>query len=71
LADRWTLPYYLDVGTGDSDLTYQTSAGISYAAGESFNVVLLYRYLKWEFDSSSNFDNLSFEGPMLGGVYRF
>jgi hypothetical protein len=71
LADRWALPYYLDVGTGDSDLTYQTSAGISYAAGESFNVALLYRYLKWEFDSSSELDNLSFEGPMLGGVYRF
>ena len=71
LADRWALPYYLDVGAGDSDLTYQTSAGISYAAGDSFNVALLYRYLKWEFDSSSKFDELSFEGPMLGGVYRF
>lgn len=71
LNDRWFLPYYADVGTGDSDLTYQTSAGVSYAASDSFNIALLYRYLKWEFDSSYGLDELSFEGPMLGGVYRF
>ncbi len=26
LADKWYLPYYLDVGTGQSDLTWQASA---------------------------------------------
>jgi opacity protein-like surface antigen len=71
LAERWSLPYYLDVGTGDSDLTYQASAGISYRISESFNVALAYRYLKWEFDSGVELQDISFDGAMLGVVYRF
>lgn len=26
----WLIPYYIDVGTGDSDLTWQASTGIAY-----------------------------------------
>src|SRR4029453_4711191 len=29
-SGRWTLPFYLDVGAGDSDLTWQAAAGVSY-----------------------------------------
>jgi len=30
---RWAIPYYLDVGTGDSALTWQGVAGIEYRYG--------------------------------------
>ena len=27
LSGRWFMPFHLDVGTGDSDVTWQTTAG--------------------------------------------
>jgi len=30
LTDKWYAPYYLDVGTGDSDFTWQIVAGVGY-----------------------------------------
>jgi hypothetical protein len=27
---QWFIPYYLDIGTGDSDLTWQAVAGAGY-----------------------------------------
>ena len=71
LAERWSLPYYLDVGTGDSDLTYQATAGISYRINDKFNAAFVYRYLKWEFDSSFDIQDINFNGPLLGVIYRF
>jgi hypothetical protein len=50
LNDQWYVPYYLDVGTGDSDLTWQIAAGVGY----KFNwgdVNILYRYMDWDFSS--------------------
>ncbi len=29
----WSVPYYLDVGTGDSDLTWQGLLGLAYSFG--------------------------------------
>ena len=28
---RWFVPYYVDIGTGDSDFTWQAMAGIGYS----------------------------------------
>jgi len=28
---KWFVPYYLDVGTGESDLTWQAMGGIGYS----------------------------------------
>jgi len=70
LTDKWYAPYYLDVGTGDSDFTWQIAAG----AGYRFNwgeVNLLYRYMDWDFKSGSDLDNLSLSGPMLGAKFSF
>jgi len=30
LSKRWYLPYYVDIGTGDSDLSWQGMAGASF-----------------------------------------
>lgn len=70
-ADRkWSLPFYLDVGTGQSDSTWQAAAGISYAFkwGE---VSALWRHLDYNFKSGSNVKDLNFDGPMIGVTWRW
>jgi len=64
------VPYYVDVGTGQSDLTWQASAGLAYRFHWG-DVSLLYRYIKWEFDASSPLDNIAFSGPLLAAKFVF
>lgn len=70
LNDRWFLPYYLDVGTGDTDLTWQAFGGIGYEFdwGE---VSLTYRYLVYDQGSDKILQDVAFGGPKLGIVFRF
>ena len=70
LSKSWFLPYYLDVGTGQSDFTWQGFGGVGYAF-EPVDIVLGYRYIYWDFDSSSDFDDIDFSGPLLGAVFNF
>lgn len=70
LAGDWFLPFYLDVGTGDSDLTWQVLAGIGYRFDWG-DVSLAYRYLKWDLGSSSPIDDIGFSGPHLTATFRF
>jgi hypothetical protein len=67
---RWFVNYLADVGTGESDLTYQGILGLGYDFGWG-SVVGAWRYMGYEFDSSSHVQNLSFNGPLLGVVLRF
>jgi len=67
---EWFVPYYADVGIGDSDLTWQGIAGIGYAFdwGE---VIAAWRYLKYDFKSGKKLDNLTFNGPAVGLSFRW
>ncbi len=67
---EWFVPYYLDIGTGDSDLTWQAMAGIGYAYpwGE---VIATWRYLDYNFKSSSKVNDLKMNGPLLGVAFRW
>jgi hypothetical protein len=70
LDDHWFVPYYIDVGTGDSDLTWQAAGGIGYAFkwGE---VRLKYRYLSYDQGSNGLLQDAAFGGPQLGVGFRF
>ena len=70
LSGNWFVPFYLDVGTGDSDLTWQALAGVGYRFHWG-DVSLAYRYLKWDLGSSSPIDDISFSGPQLTATFRF
>lgn len=70
LNDKWYLPYYADVGTGQSDLTWQVAAGVGYKFKYA-DVLLSYRYLDYEFKSDSNIDDMNFKGPLLGAKFYF
>lgn len=70
LNDKWFLPYYFDIGTGESDLTYQLYGGIGYRFSK-IDLSAGYRYLRWNFDDDTVFDNLYQTGPMVGIKFRF
>jgi hypothetical protein len=70
LNERWFLPYYFDVGTGDSDITWQATAGVGYAFdwGE---VNLMYRHLAYDQSDNKPLQDIAFSGFKLGVGFRF
>ena len=70
LNDKWYLPYYADVGTGQSDLTWQAQAGVGYKFKHA-DALLTYRYLHYEFDSGDALDDLTDKGPQVGAKFYF
>lgn len=70
LNENWFLPYYADIGAGDSDLTYQALGGIGYRFGWG-DIKLVYRYLKYEMADDKPLQDLDVSGPALGIGFRF
>ena len=70
LPGRWYMPYYLDIGTGDPDFTWEAFLGVGYRF-QNFDVVLGYRHLDWEFDSPSLISDLDVSGPVFGAKFTF
>lgn len=67
---KWFMPYYFDVGTGQSDLTWQAMVGVGYAFAWG-DVIAAYRHLDYDFDSSSTLRDLSFTGPAIAVAFRW
>ncbi len=71
LSKRWFIPYVLDVGTGDSDYTWQALAGVGYEFNK-FKLLAVYRYMHWEFDDSFKLlEDLTVKGPAVGAIFTF
>jgi hypothetical protein len=70
LDDGWSLPYYADIGTGESELTWQLAGGVAYSFRQA-EVALWYRHMAWEFDDGDALSRISFSGPMLSGSWWF
>ncbi|WP_434053795.1 MAG: hypothetical protein RDA78_02475 [Roseibium sp.] len=70
IAKNYFITYYADVGTGQSDITWQALAGVGYRF-KKFDAILGYRYLGWDFDSKANLDSLDIHGPMIGIKVNF
>lgn len=67
---RWFVPLYVDVGTGQSRLTWQVNAGVGYQFDWGA-VVVSWRYLDYDFKSGSHVADLSFSGPLIGASFKF
>jgi len=67
---NWSLPYYLDVGTGDSDLTWQAIAGVSYAYGWG-DLIMSYRHFEYDGGPLGLMEGFSFSGPLFGAQFSF
>ncbi|WP_415407948.1 hypothetical protein ACLHDG_05285 [Sulfurovum sp. CS9] len=68
--ENWYMPYYADIGTGDSELTYQLFAGVGYRYDWG-DVKLGYRYIGYEMDDDKIIDNLDLSGAVLGVSFKF
>jgi len=67
---RWFVPYYLDIGTGQSRFTWQAYAG----AGYSFDwgdLLAAWRYIDYRMKSGDAVEELDFNGPAVAVVFRW
>jgi len=67
---NWAIPFYFDIGTGSSDLTWNAMAGLSYAF-EWGDLMLLYRHLEYDQGATSLLQDISFSGPAFGARFQF
>ena len=65
----WFVPYHFDIGTGDSDLTWQGIIGLGYAF-RWCEVEAVWRYLYYDL-SGKAIDDVSFSGPAAGVTFRW
>jgi hypothetical protein len=68
--EKWFIPYYVDVGTGDSDLTWQGIIGAGYAFDWG-DLLLVWRYLDYNMPSSSSLESANFSGAAIGATFHF
>lgn len=68
--NAWFLPYKFDVGTGDSDLTWQALGGIGYTFGWG-EILGVYRYMDYELDGKGAMNDMNFGGPAFGAVWHW
>lgn len=67
---HWFVPYYVDVGGGNSKFTWQAivGAGYSFSWGD---ILVAWRYLDYEFESGEPVQSLTFNGVAAGVSFRF
>ncbi len=70
LDDHWSIPYYLDVGTGSSQLTWQAFAGASRAFGWG-ELLFAWRHLSLQDERREIFRRVTLSGPTIGATFRF
>lgn len=69
-AKRWFVPWYVDVGTGESSLTWQAMGGVGYAFSWG-EVVAAWRYLDYDMKSGKKIESMSFNGPAIAAVFHW
>jgi hypothetical protein len=67
---KWAVPYYLDIGAGDSDLTWNGLLGFSREFGWG-DLIIAYRHLDYDQDPGELLHGFSFSGPAIGARFRF
>lgn len=67
---QWSVPYYVDIGAGESKLTWQAAVGLGYAFhwGE---VIAAWRYLEYDLKSGSVIQSVNFNGPAIAVGFRW
>ena len=66
----WFLPYYLDVGTGQSESTLQALVGVGYAFSWG-DVVADYRRLDYHIPEHKMLSDISLKGGLVGVLFRW
>ena len=66
---EWSIPYYVDVGTGQDQLTWQGIAGVAYQFSWG-QVLAVWRYIDYRFYSNQN-ATLTLNGPAVGVAFSW
>jgi hypothetical protein len=66
----WFVPFYVDIGTGESSLTWHALAGIGYKFRWG-DAVAAWRYMDWNGKSGKSIQDLNINGPILGVQLHF
>lgn len=69
-GNKWFIPYYFDVGTGQSDLTWQANIGIGYRYSWGA-LVASWRHLDYNLESGSPIQDMSLSGPLIGASFQW
>jgi len=60
----WFVPYYIDLGAGNSEFTWQGVIGFGYTFSSWGEVLVVWKYLDYDF--KKNNASLSMSGPAVG-----
>jgi hypothetical protein len=69
-GNKWFVPYYVDIGTGESDLTWQAVGGLGYSFKWG-DVVAAWRYIDYDMKAGKNIESMTFNGPAIAAVFRW
>jgi hypothetical protein len=67
---KWFVPYYLDLGAGDSDLTVQAMTGVGYSFGWG-DVLASWRYIDYQMPDGEPLKDLNFNGPAFAAMFHW
>jgi hypothetical protein len=70
LGGNWDVRYYLDAGTGTSQLTWQALVGVGYRFNWG-DAVLSYRHLSYDLTSERPISDIQFSGPQFAVGFTF
>ena len=69
-GQHWFVPYYLDVGTGASSLTWQAMAGVGYSFSWG-SVIGAWRHIDYDMKSGRSIESVSFDGPAIAAAFKW
>ena len=69
-SKKWSATYYLDIGAGSSELTWNAMFGLSRTYGWG-DLIFSYRHLEYDEDDSGLLQDFSFSGPAFGARFKF
>lgn len=64
------VPCLIDIGTGDSEVTWQAFGGLGYRFGWG-KLFAGYRYMDYDLQDGAPLKNLDIGGPIIGAVFTF
>jgi len=69
-SGRWHLPYHFDMGTGNSQFTWQAMLGVAYSFdwGE---IGAAWRYMDYDFNDGDKLHDLTMNGPLVGASFSW
>ena len=69
-ASKFYIPYYIDVGTGSSEVTWEGMVGLGYGF-KWVDIILAYRHLYYDMGGDDLIQDMRFSGPAFGLKIKF